>query len=174
MQTKQAQTGVTLMEVMVVVAIAAIMAVIAGPSFGDFVKNMRLSTTMTQLASDLNRARVEAIKHNSWVLVCVRNTAGTGCGTGASWNNGWAVCNISNSAATTCDASTSSDPNPFVLHNAVESGLTLTGPAAPIRFNPDGTQGTGAVATLTLCCKAKSTTTSVATIAGTGQINRQN
>jgi len=173
MQTKQLQTGVTLMEMLVVVAIAAILATIAGPSFGDFVNNTRLSTTMTQLASDLNRARVEAIKRNSWMLVCVSNAAGTDCGTGTNWQNGWVVCRDSEPDGS-CDASTTDDPNPITVQQAVNTRFTLTGSAAAIRFNPNGTQGTGGVATLTLCCKSHATpTTSVASIAATGHISRQ-
>lgn len=173
MQTKQLQTGVTLMEMLVVVAIAAILATIAGPSFSDFVNNTRLNSTMTQLASDLNHARVEAIKRNSWMLVCVSNAAGTDCGTGTNWQNGWLVCRDSEPDGS-CDLSTASEPNPISVHPALNTNLALTkNAAAAIRFNPNGTQGTGAVVTLTLCCKAKSTITSVASIAATGHISRQ-
>jgi Tfp pilus assembly protein FimT len=137
------------------------------------VNNTRLSTTMTQLSSDLNRARIEAIKSNSWILVCVRNNAGTDCGTGVNWQNGWLVCHISNSAAILCDPSTANDPNPISLHQAINTKQTLTGTASVIRFNPNGTQGTGAVASLTLCCKSHTNTASVASIAGTGNISIQ-
>ncbi|MFZ5523465.1 MAG: GspH/FimT family pseudopilin [Pseudomonadota bacterium] len=167
------QTGVTMMEMLIVVAIAAILATIAGPSFGDFVNNTRLNSTMTQLASDLNRARIEAIKRNSWMLICVSNAAGTDCGTGANWQNGWAVC-LDSEPDGSCDASTTDQPNPITVHQPLNTNLMLTGTAAAIRFNPNGTQGTGAVATLTLCCKSNSSpNTSVASIAATGHISRQ-
>ncbi len=173
MQAIQRQTGVTMMEMLIVVAIAAILATIAGPSFGDFVNNTRLNSTMTQLASDLNRARVEAIKRNSWTLVCVSNAAGTDCGTGTNWQNGWVVCRDSEPDGS-CDASTADEPNPITVHQAINTRLTLTGTAAAIRFNPNGTQGTGAVASLTLCCRSNSSpSSSVANIAATGHISRQ-
>lgn len=172
MQTRQRQTGVTLMEMLIVVAIAAILATIAGPSFGDFVNNTRLNSTMTQLASDLNRARIEAIKRNSWVLICVGNAAGTDCGTGPNWQNGWVVC-LDSEPDGSCDASTADQPNPIAVHQAINPRLTLTKDnAAAIRFNPNGTQGTGAAATLTLCCRANASN-SVASIAATGHISRQ-
>ena len=67
-----------MVELMIVVAIAAILATIAVPSFSDFINNTRLTSTMTQLTGDLNRARSEAIKRNSWVLVCARSTTTRG------------------------------------------------------------------------------------------------
>ncbi|MBI5626067.1 MAG: GspH/FimT family pseudopilin [Nitrosomonadales bacterium] len=169
------QTGVTMTELMIVVAIAGILAAITAPSFSSFINNTRLSTTMTQLSSDLNRARVDAIKRNSWMLICVRNAAGTNCGTGTDWKNGWLVCHASTSTATACDVATVADPNPIInQHQAINTKLTLIGSAALIRFNPNGTQGTGAAATLTLCCKSNSaSTTSIASIAGTGNISIQ-
>lgn len=173
MQRKGRQTGLTMVELLVVVAIAAILASIASPSFTALINNTRLSSTMSQLTNDLNRARLEAIKRNSWVLVCVRN-AGNDCGTGTNWQNGWVVCHIGNSAATTCDASTATNPNPIAVHQAINTHHTLVGSVAAIRFNPNGTQGNGAVATLTLCCKSDSVpNTSVASISMTGHISRQ-
>lgn len=173
MKVEQRQTGVTFLEMLIVMAIAAILAVIAAPSFGEFINNTRLSSTMTQLVSDLNRARVEAIKRNTWMLFCVRSATGS-CGTGTSWNNGWVVCRISNSAATACDDSTTANPNPIVVHQAINVNHTLTGPAVPIRFNPNGTQGAGASATLALCCKPNSTDNSgLVRIAATGHISRE-
>ncbi len=42
-------TGVTLVELMIVVSIASIMAAIATPSFADFIASTRLTSTMSQL-----------------------------------------------------------------------------------------------------------------------------
>lgn len=165
------QAGMTIVELLIVVAIAAILATIAAPSFSTFVNNTRLTTTLSQLSSDLNRARLEAIKRNSWVLFCVRDAAGTSCGTGTDWKNGWVIC-LDSEPDGACDAATAEEPNPIVIRQALKTKLTLTGPTAAIRFNPNGTQGTGTVATLTLCCKSNNTAGERIRIASTGHIGK--
>lgn len=170
MQSRQRQTGVTIIELMIVVAIAAILATIAAPSFSDLINRTRQTSTMTQLTADLNRARSEAIKRNRRVLVCVRNSAGTDCGTGTNWQNGWLVCYDENQDGA-CDTTTAANPNPIVVHQAVNARLTLTGSAASIYFNPSGTQGTAA-ATLTLNGTWTGATAITANIAATGNISK--
>ena len=166
MQSKQRQTGVTMIELMIVIVIAAILATIAAPSFNDFIENTRLTSTMSQLTGDLNRARSEAIKRNSWVLVCARSS-NTACG--ADWNNGWLVCqDSSNDGADNCDSGTAANPNPITVHQAINANFTLTGSADAIRFNPNGT---GTVGTLNLVSGAKSRT---ANIVATGNISVSN
>lgn len=166
MQSRQRQAGVTMIEVMIVVAIAAILASIAAPSFSDFIDNTRLTSTMSQLSSDLNRARSEAIKRNSWILVCARST-NTACGT--NWGNGWLVCqDSSNDGTDNCDSGTAANPNPITVHQAINAGFTLTGSAASMRFNPNGT---GTAGTLNLVSGTKSRT---ANIVATGNISVSN
>lgn len=166
------QAGVTMIELMVVVLIAAILAAMAVPSFSSFIQNTRLTSTMTQLTSELNRARSEAIKRNTRVLVCVRGSD-TDCGAITSWQNGWLVCYDGNTNGQ-CDIAPTdgSNPNPIVVHQAINSKLTLSSPAAVIWFNPNGTAN--AASTLVMCCKSGYTpNASSAVIAATGFISRR-
>lgn len=166
MQSNRQQAGVTMIELMIVIAIAAILASIAAPSFSDFINSTRLTSTMSQLTSDLNRARSEAIKRNSWILVCARST-NTACGT--NWGNGWLVCqDSSNDGTDNCDSGTAANPNPITVHQAINTGFTLTGSAASMRFNPNGT---GTAGTLNLVSGTKSRT---ANIVATGNISISN
>ena len=158
--------GFTLTELLIVVAIISILATITAPSFSDFIDNTRLTSTMTQLTSDLNRARSEAIKRNSWVLVCARSS-NTACGT--NWGNGWLICQDStNDGTNNCDSGTAANPNPIVVHQAINANFTLTGSAASMRFNPNGTGGPD---TLNLVSGTKSRT---ANIVATGNISVSN
>lgn len=159
MQSKQRQAGLTMIELMIVVAIASILAAVAAPSFSDFMANTRLTSTMTQLTSDLNRARSEAIKQNLWILVCAR-ASDTACG--ASWANGWLVCQNNTSTSVACDTT------PITVHQAINANFTLVGGAAFVRFFPNGT---GTASTLTLASGAKSRT---ANIVATGNISVSN
>jgi type IV fimbrial biogenesis protein FimT len=136
--------GLTMIELLVTVAILAILGSLAAPSFTTLIDKYRILSASTNLTSDLNLARVEAIKRNSRVLVCISNSTNSGCAAGNNWGAGWLIC-VDADYDNTCDvvASTSPNyPNPFVIRSAVSSGLTLTATAGAtniVRFNPNGT-----------------------------------
>ena len=62
--------GFTLLELMVTVAIMAIMAAIAFPSMRAFVSNSRLVNRSEQIANAFRFARTEAVRMNTPVLLC--------------------------------------------------------------------------------------------------------
>jgi len=82
--------GVTLIEVMITVAILAILAAIAAPSFSDMIVRNRLSTLSNELMVALQYARSEAINRRGTVSLCPSNATGNGCNAGG-WENGWIV-----------------------------------------------------------------------------------
>jgi len=168
MQYKQ-QTGLTMIELLVVLAIAGILAAAATPSLSSLINSMRQTSTMTQLTSDLNRARSEAIKRNQRILVCVRGNDTT-CGAGTNWQNGWLVCHDDDQDGA-CEIDTTTNPNPIVVHPSIQASLTLTSNiASPIQFNPSGTAGSAI--NLTLNGTWTGATSRVAKIAGTGNISK--
>jgi len=141
---RHCQSGVTIVELLIVIVIASILTAVAAPSFGTFIDSARQKSAVSELVSDLNRARVEAIKRNSRVLVCVRNATDKDCGTEVTdWNNGWLMCVDADS-----DGACDSTEKPFVIHQALSSRLSLTGIVSQIRFNPNGTSGSGGNASL--------------------------
>ena len=81
--------GFTLIELMVTIALMAILLGIAIPSFNNATLNSKLRSYAYALSNSATLARGEAIKRNAPVILCV-SSSGTSCGTG-SWEQGWIV-----------------------------------------------------------------------------------
>lgn len=76
------QSGFTLTEVLITIAIIAILASIATPSYREFVASQRIKTASFDIMSALTLARSEAIKRAAQVTVVP---------SGGAWMNGWTV-----------------------------------------------------------------------------------
>ena len=82
--------GFTLIELMVTLAIAAILLTVGVPNFREFIERNRISSTTNMLVGALQLARSEAIKRgNNPVILCKSNSAGTACNTSGDWKDGW-------------------------------------------------------------------------------------
>ncbi len=84
--------GFTLMELMIVLALAAVILSIGAPSFAEFRRNNRLTGVGNELLGAMQTARSEAIKRQVPVAVCPSNDpgdAGATCSAGAF--TGWIV-----------------------------------------------------------------------------------
>lgn len=80
------QGGFTLVEMMIAVAIIAILAVIAAPAFQDMIVQSRLSAQTNDLVGAIQAARGEAIKRNLRIDFCRTSSASsTDCAGAGSW-----------------------------------------------------------------------------------------
>ena len=90
--------GFTLVELMVVVAVVAILQSLAAPAFSDMVSSVKQTTAINSLFSSLILARSEAIKRNSRAVLC-KSANGTTCTTTGGWEQGWIVFHDANNNA---------------------------------------------------------------------------
>lgn len=82
--------GFTLIELMVTIAIAAIVLTMGVPSFLSLIQNNRMITVTNDFVTDLNLARSEAIKRSSRVTLC-KSADGATCIQEGDWSQGWIV-----------------------------------------------------------------------------------
>ena len=85
--------GFSLIELMVVLAIAGILMLVAFPSFKDMIHGQRLKTQANDTLAAIVYAKSVALKTRSEVTICALKTnVDNQCGTsGTEWANGWLV-----------------------------------------------------------------------------------
>ena len=88
------------MELMVTIAIAAILVGIAIPSFTSTIASNRLTTSANELVTALNLARSEAVKRGMRITLC-KSANGSSCTTSGTvnWSQGWIIFTDQNNNA---------------------------------------------------------------------------
>jgi prepilin-type N-terminal cleavage/methylation domain-containing protein len=81
--------GFTLLELMMVLVLAAILLGVGGPSFQDSLQRNRQQSTFNRVASAMSLARSEAVIRSQPVSVCP-TTDNASCG-GSNWETGWLI-----------------------------------------------------------------------------------
>ncbi len=98
----RAAAGFTLVELMVVVAISAILLAIAVPDFVRMTRSIQLQHQAKEMAGAIKLARAEALRRGQTVVMCRANAALTQCATGSpAWETGWIIFNDETPAGAT-------------------------------------------------------------------------
>ena len=154
------QSGVTFLELMVVLAVSAILLGVGVPSFAAIAGSNRLINATNEVVSSLHLARSEAIKRNSRVVMCLSAT-GASCTDSGGWQQGWLVFHDVNN-----NAALDSGEAVILTRQAFQTGLRLTGnPSVSkyISYAPSGASklisGAFQAGTLTLCNESDSSGT---------------
>ncbi|MCP5132162.1 MAG: GspH/FimT family pseudopilin [Gammaproteobacteria bacterium] len=89
--------GFTLLELIMTLAIAAIVITLGVPGFQEVIRNNRITAQTNELITALNLARSEAIKRGVPVTMCktsysvTATSPPTACNTSADWQQGWII-----------------------------------------------------------------------------------
>jgi type IV fimbrial biogenesis protein FimT len=82
--------GFNALELIVAMAIVAIILATTTPSFKHYSWNLRMKTAMDGLQTDLNMARSRSISHNFQTVICPADNANE-CSGLPQWQDGWIV-----------------------------------------------------------------------------------
>lgn len=70
--------GLSLIEILITVAILAIISAIGIPSYTTYVTNSRVHSVSADIRNGLQQARMEAIKRNATTSFCITSSSGSG------------------------------------------------------------------------------------------------
>lgn len=149
--------GVTLIEAMVTLAVAAVIVSLAAPSFQGVIASSRIRASTSDLVNALAQTRDLAIKEGGRVTMCVSSN-GTQCATSGSWEQGWLIFTDPTRVLTDTTANVGAGDVIRVVAQAAAAGIVIKGNGAAaqyVSYSADGTskQNNGAflASTIRVC-----------------------
>ena len=143
-------SGFTLLELMVVLAVAAILVTLSAPSFTRLIQSTNMSSTVNTFLADMRYARSEAIRRGGWVVMCRSNNPEAALPTcvgatdpvGNGWVSGWIIFHGADSndggVTATQPLLRMQSPN-TALNSILESGSSSSGNSSTkFRFTATG------------------------------------
>jgi type IV fimbrial biogenesis protein FimT len=133
--------GFTLIEIMVALAIFAILLMLAGPQYAQFMANHQIRNATDALLNGVQQAQATAVRGNTLARLLVDTTAGTG---------GWQVLQ-------TVEGAEPSPPNPVQVYKVADGApqvtvATVPGDARQVTFDGFGRIVPNVDASATLTC----------------------
>lgn len=151
-RNRHTTSGFTLIELIITLAIAAILLTVAIPSFMTTIKNNRLINYTNDLVSDINLARSEAVKRGIRVVLCrsanPSAAAPTCSGANNTWTTGWLIFADADGTGTFTAGDT------LIRIGLPINGATIITNATSdsnLQYNPDGANAAGGTSVFAIC-----------------------
>ena len=139
------QQGITLIELLVGIAVLAVMLAIGVPSFSALARQWRQDAAVDAFVGDLRLARSTAVRTSRTVVMCAFDQAKRDCSAQTSWATGWRIFSDLNSDGN-FDAG-----EPVIAQRGAQAGIasmvdSSNAPSqAKLRFRSNGTLSSGGV-----------------------------
>lgn len=136
--------GLTLVEVVIVLALIAALFLIALPGISGLIHEQRMATAANRLLGDLNYARNQAVTGPGITVVCP-STDGASCTGDNRWDGGWIIFRDPENTG-----APASPEAVLRVSNGEEDIHAHSGGRRKVRFRPDGS-ARGTNLTIRLC-----------------------
>lgn len=148
--------GFTLIEMLMALAIFAVLLALAGPSYAKLIGHAHNRTARSALHASLSQARLAAVSRGMHVVVCPSENQ-QGCARTTRWQHGWIVF-----VDPDRDGERSTDEPLVAAAQAQPDGVAIvtSGGRLGVDFQPDGT-APGTNLSLTICDRAAGAEASV-------------
>jgi len=163
--------GFTLVELMVTIAIVAILLALGLPVFEGSMRSNRVATTTNEMLASISMARSEAIRSTRTSVLCA-SSDGSACGT--DWNRGWIIWVDQNGDGARNDPT---EPVVRYVQGHPQMSLVVRGGASAnvVRFDNRGRPDNGGVNRELVLkpsqCDAGQALQRTMTLTGVGQVN---
>ena len=147
------QKGITTIEVLVCIAILAIITTIGIPSFRQFIESQHQDTTVVRLTDTLRQSRMEALRLKQNVYLCA-TTNGTSCSGSNNWSTGWLAYADKDRNGQLGQADTI-----LMVQQEQRNTLSTTASSSTLRFYPNGLMQS---ATFDICSSALASKNNIA------------
>ncbi len=87
---KKTNSGFTIIELLIAMAVVAILTLIAVPSFNDLIDSTARRTQLASIGGDLRNAREVGLGRSRDAVIC-SSINGTACNGNTDWSSGWIV-----------------------------------------------------------------------------------
>jgi type IV fimbrial biogenesis protein FimT len=154
--------GFSLIELMVVIAIVAVLAAIAVPSFQGMIASSNLTSATNDLIATYARARSDAIRRGKRVTVCMSADSAQ-CTTSGDWSQGWIMFNDDDHSGASANVDTTDETitaiSPALTNNLI---VKTKGSMPYVSFSSDGQaklmNGASGAGTLRVCSSSTALT----------------
>ena len=156
--------GFTALELIITMAIAAILLTTGVPAFKNYSWNLRMKTAMDLLQTDLNLARGRAISHNIQTIICPATDVND-CSGQSAWQEGWIVFSDLNGDRH------KQQGEPLLKHTGSVDLLNISGSSSrrKLRFYPNGS-APGSNASIVFCDSRGAAEAGRITVSNSGRI----